>query len=49
VKKNEVVAGKKLTRLSFEIFKIGHQEWSSADTIVNKRSKNCSVHFNYFL
>jgi hypothetical protein len=26
VKKNEVVAGKKLTHLGFEIFKIGHQE-----------------------
>jgi len=26
VKKNEVVAGKKLTRLGFEISKIGHQE-----------------------
>ncbi len=26
VKKNKVVAGKKLTRLSFEIFKIGPQE-----------------------
>ncbi len=26
MKKNEVVAGKKLTCLSFEILKIGHQE-----------------------
>ncbi len=26
MKKNEVVAGKKLTRLGFEILKIGHRE-----------------------